>query len=103
MTLEDLLKTCEGNAVLTVATSKREYCHQEKFDIFVLPEWVESEKEKKDLIKAYQMALQKEIIIVLEEMRWWKEVKDKKVIRWCPLGGGRDQREIWVSLSEVSE
>lgn len=105
MTLEEFIKTFDGgtgHTVLTVATSAKKYCYQEKYDIFALPWWVEGEKERQKLIEMYQRSKKKEDIVILPETSWWKEAKDKKVIGWDMIRGeGTKPRELWIFLSEV--
>lgn len=62
MTLEEFIKTFDGgtgHTVLTVATSTKKYCYQEKYDIFALPWWVEGEKERQKLIEMHQRSKKK--------------------------------------------
>lgn len=91
MKLQEFMRTYSGNACVSIEN----YCEEAWYDYYLMPrdEWGEPDEELFSGNNPNHYVPR-----CLEKELWWKDIADKKVVRWSIIGGGIYGVELCIEL-----
>ena len=95
MTIEEFFSSYNGEAA---CISIEQYCEEERYDYYAIPDWIKSEEELKEFLAEYNPQLYTPSCLFMEP--WWNDIKDREVQRWNIIGGSGYPMELTIKVAE---
>lgn len=94
MTIAEFLANYNGGKACISIKSIKEYCEEERYDFYAIPDWI---KDKEEFLTKNDQKQDIPSCLFLEP--WWDEIKDREVQRWNIIGGNGYPIELRIRIA----